>query len=223
MSTETINPTELKSETLWKIAQDECGAFECDRDGVEDYSGMHFRHLGDLLRFAQLVIDRNDAAYARKIAAKQAIALNAPPEASIRLIIEWIRDNYQDHTIDSLCEELEAQWFEGQFSAPTEAPVACSLCKDAAWCWHKTAPVAQSTPTPEVKPEPTRSQKLAAAGYIPRPTGKTAGGLMREEGAEVKPEAVKRMTLEDFEAQVAQFDASVHANWGFKAAQGKTT
>jgi len=183
MSTETINPTELKSETLWKIAQDECGAFECDREGIEDYSGMHFRHLGDLLRFAQLVIDRNDAAYARKIAAKQAIALNAPPEA----------------------------------------PVACSLCKDAAWCWHKTAPVAQSTPTPEVKPEPTRSQKLAAAGYIPRPTGKTAGGLMREEGAEVKPEAVKRMTLEDFEAQVAQFDASVHANWGFKAAQGKTT
>ena len=74
MSTETIKPTELKSETLWKIAQDECGAFECDREGIEDYSGMHFRHLGDLLRFAQLVIDRNDAAYARKIAAKQAIA-----------------------------------------------------------------------------------------------------------------------------------------------------
>lgn len=50
-------------------------------------------------------------------------AVGAAPAAekpSIEPIIEWIRNNYQDHNIASLCEELRAQWFERRFEPASE-------------------------------------------------------------------------------------------------------
>lgn len=52
---------QLNSDTLWQLALDECDAFECDNDGRCNEDGMHFRNRAALLRFAALVIDRNDA------------------------------------------------------------------------------------------------------------------------------------------------------------------
>jgi hypothetical protein len=71
----------LDSDSLWQLAQDECRAFECDRDGICDEDGMHFPDRAALLRFAALVIDRTDAERdsARAAAAHQVGKTGWPP------------------------------------------------------------------------------------------------------------------------------------------------
>lgn len=55
----------LNSDSLWQLAQDECGAFECDVDCRREL-GMHFDNRAGLPRFAALVIDRTDAERAER-------------------------------------------------------------------------------------------------------------------------------------------------------------